>query len=195
MTQPHDAATQHLIIKGWRSGVQTTAIALLKFLRAHCAMSLFDAKQLIDKFAADGGLMLPLPTTTPAWVAELSDAGIPHEVLPTTALLPDDEGAHLYVQPANLHDPVQQWTRDLAKLHRSLILDYEENDYFNASTGEPYPGFLGFRHVIHIFAATPMSQTAFIAAVAAVMHGFASRGCQVQAASTYEDQLPGAGRL
>lgn len=69
-------------IKGWKDGVALGAITLLRFLQVHCGMSLFEAKQLVDKFADAGGLDLPLPPgpPLPPWVPALSDAKIQHEV-------------------------------------------------------------------------------------------------------------------
>jgi len=69
-------------IKGWKDGVPLGAVTLLRFLQQRCGMTLFEAKQLVDKFADEGGLDLPLApdTSLPPWVAALSEAKIQYDL-------------------------------------------------------------------------------------------------------------------
>lgn len=116
-------------------------------------------------------------------------------VAPT--IVADDEYVGIYVQPRNPADPVEMWTNELAALHQGIVIDYTENDYWDAAAHQPYDGFLGYRHLVEMYLAAgdTMSQDAFIAHVADVMQLFAARGCDVQVASSFESHLPGGGRL
>ncbi len=70
--------TRKLIIKGYNDGVFITVFPIVRFFRKHCGLGLKDAKNLADRFAEEGRLVLELEEPVPAWVAELDAAGLAH---------------------------------------------------------------------------------------------------------------------
>lgn len=52
----------YLLIKGWRSDKVSNPVSLVHAIRCHAGIALGEAKELLDRFAADGLVEVGLPT-------------------------------------------------------------------------------------------------------------------------------------
>ena len=114
-----------------------------------------------------------------------------------TSDITEDDCVNLYVRPGRAGDPVRTWTAALGPAYPGLVIRCNDNEYLDGETLQPLDDFLGFPYRIEVYPASgqTMTEDSFIATIASVMRALAAYGCDVQAATQYEGQLPGGGRL
>lgn len=108
-----------------------------------------------------------------------------------------DDCVNLYVRPGRAGDPVRTWTAELGPVYPGLVIRCNDNECLDSETLQPLDDFLGFPYRIEVYPASgqAMAEESFIEGIARVMQALAASGCDVQAATQYESQLPGGGRL